>query len=120
MRSRPTPAPSHFASAELLGTTPALEFLAGTPFNAAPVPAGDAYAIGPTGQKFTLAAAIKMAYDKTGLSAKKLREESLGIYQISEDGLYLARLGNSVLNMAKGEITAEVSELHSLFVIADM
>jgi len=82
------------------------------------VPAGDAYILGPTGKTFTLAAAGKMLYDKAVVPQKKLREPTLAIYRIGTDGADISKLGNSVLNMTKGEITAEVSAFHSIFVIA--
>ena len=82
------------------------------------VPAGNAYLLGPTGQQFPIPAAITMLYDKASISAKKLLEQTLAIYQQSEDGKFFSKLGNSVLNMDKGVITAEVSEFHSIFVIA--
>jgi len=133
------PAPYAYASAELTGTTPQLGLLAGEPGATMTlvqagspteqnyfeilnshglVPAGDAYVLGPTGKEFPIAAAIKMLYDKAVIPVKKLREPTLAIYQISEDGTYFSKLGNSVLNMNKGEITAEVTEFHSIFVIA--
>gem|GEM_PF-517262 len=134
----PYPTPYQYASGGLPGTPQGLGLLAGEPFTVNPVApgspeeqdlrqmlggrglvtAGDAYVIGPTGQKFGIAAAVRMAYDKGVIAAKHLRKESLGIYQVSEDGSNIARLGNSVLDMAKGELSAEVSELHSIFVIA--
>ena len=133
------PAPYAYASAELIGTMPELSLLAGEPGatmtlvqSGSPmeqnysgilnshglVPAGDAYILGPTGKKFATAAAVKLLYDKAVIPVRKLREPTLAIYQVSEDGAYISKLGNAVLNTTKGEITAEVSEFHSIFVIA--
>ena len=133
------PEPTAYASAYLIGDRPDLGLMSGVPGitltpvltgsqleqaytiilnNRGLVPTGNAYVLGPTGQEFSIPAAINMLYDKATLAAKKLIEGSLAIYQISEDGTYISKLGNMVLNMDKAELSAEVSSLHSIFVVA--
>lgn len=80
-------------------------------------PVGDVYYLTPDGLSLSPAGAIKMRYDKTKLTATGISEANIALYEFTAAGDLIFKPTRQTQDTANGEISAEVSKLHSLFAV---